>query len=243
VGDGGSMSEPKTDSLDHPYLANKLTKLQGVHERTEKLMDKLYQENLEAEGKRPERLRATAKNPSPRTEQEKRKAFRARRLPPKPKTEPGFFTLAEAAKYLQCKSEKTVVRLIHAGKFENAKKVVFQGKKRWLIKRVDLNRYRHIEDNWLWRQTGSVPTLDGAKAQQLGHVFVYGNPPIHAPIYLLTVSIEEFWRFVCRRRKTQDDYEAVKAEIRARLPGGKPTNFRVRYQFNRKETDRFLTRM
>jgi hypothetical protein len=52
------------------------------------------------------------------------------------------------------------VRLIDAGKFENAKKVVFQGKKRWLIKRVDLNRYRHIEGNWLWRQTVSVPTLD-----------------------------------------------------------------------------------
>jgi hypothetical protein len=87
------------DPLDHPYLASKLTKLQGVHERTEKLMDKLYQENLEAGGKKPERLRATAKNPGPRTEQEKRKAFRAWRLPPKPKTEPEFFTLAEAAKY------------------------------------------------------------------------------------------------------------------------------------------------
>jgi hypothetical protein len=76
----------------------------------------------------------------------------------------------------------------------------------------------------------------------LGHVFVYGDTPIHAPIYPLTVSIEEFWRFVCRRRKAQYAYEAVKAEIRARLPE-RPTNFRVRYRFNKKETDRFLARI
>jgi hypothetical protein len=241
-------AKPSRADLDHPYLASKLAKLQGVHERTEKLMDKLYQEILETEEKRPGRVPVRARNPGPRTEEEKRKAFRARRLSPKPKAEPEFFTLGEAAKYLQFKSEKFVLRLINAGKFDDPKKLVIDGKKRWVIKRVDLNRYRHIEgawhieDAWLWRQIGPVPTLDEAKGQRLGHVFVYGDPPIHAPIYSLTVSIEEFWRFVCRRRKTQHDYEAVKAEIRARLPG-KPTNFRVRYRFNRKEADRFLTRI
>jgi len=49
-------AKPSRADLDHPYLASKLAKLQGVHERTEKLMDKLYQEILETEEKRPGRV-------------------------------------------------------------------------------------------------------------------------------------------------------------------------------------------
>ena len=127
--------------------------------------------------------------------QERQKADRTSRLPPKPKVEPEFFTLGEAAKYLQFESEKSVVRLIKAGKLD-AQKGVVRGKKRWVITRVNLNRYRLIHGDWLWRQAGSfvmtgsafveninalpgsVPTLDEADGQQFGHVFVYGDPPI-----------------------------------------------------------------
>jgi len=235
----------RTDPLDNPYIASKLQKLQGVHEHTEKLMDKWHQENLEAEGKRPERVRVTARKPGPRTEEEKRKFYRARRVRPKANPQPEFFTLAEAAEQLEYKSDKSVWRLVKVGKLE-AELRVHDGKRRWVIDRVDLNRYRLIEGNWLKRQEGPVPTLDGAKGRQLGHIIVYceggKESPARRPRYSLTVSIEEYWRFVCKKLKSKQEYETVRDEIRARLPGkpGKPRHFEIQYKFKAKEVDKTL---
>jgi len=92
------------DPLDNPYLAKKRQKLQAVHEHTEKLMDEWHQKILEAQGKRPERVRVKAKNPGPRTEQEKRE-----RYGPAPKTgREDLLSVEEVADKLEV-TQRTVV--------------------------------------------------------------------------------------------------------------------------------------
>ena len=130
----------RTDPLENPYIARKLAKLQSFHVETENLMDRLHNEALEAEGKRRERVRVTARKPGPRTEAEKRKFYRAKRSQPKAKLHPDFFTLGEAAKRLEFESEKSVLRLIKAGKLA-ARKGVSGRKRRWLINAAELTRY------------------------------------------------------------------------------------------------------
>ena len=225
----------RTDPLDTPYIADKLAKLQGVHEYTENLMNHLRQEKLAADGKRPERVRVTAKKPGPRTEEEKRKFYRARRLRPKAKPQPEFFTLAEAKDQLGFDSEKSVRRLIDAGKLD-ARKTVVSGKRRWVVDRVDINRYRLIERGWLKRQFSSVPPVEGYYGD-LGTIHVYyrwgqtrGNSD-RLRTYSLAVSIEDFWRFVCKVNETKVEYESVKAELQTRLPE-KQENFQIRFAFN-----------
>ena len=83
-----------------------------------------------------------------------------------------FIILSEAATQLGFDSEKSVRRLIKARKLDAEKRVV-SGKRRWAVSWVNLERYRLIEGDWLKRQVGSVPTLDGIKGQNLGHVHVY----------------------------------------------------------------------
>jgi hypothetical protein len=156
-----------------------------------------------------------------------------------------YLTLDEAAEYLGFESEKSVRRLIKASKLDAELQIV-KGKRRWMVSRVHLNRYRLIESNWLKRQVGGVPTFDPAEGQNLGRIFVYGEwgkPSPPRPVQCsLTVSIEDFWRFCCREFKDQHEYETIKTEIRERLPG-KPKIFAVRFQFNEKEINRVLTRI
>src|SRR5687767_5196251 len=87
----------RTDPLENPYIAAKLAKLQSAHVETENRMDRLYNERLEVEGKQRERVRVTPRKRGPRTEEENRKFYRARRLRPKAKPQPEFFPLDEAA--------------------------------------------------------------------------------------------------------------------------------------------------
>jgi hypothetical protein len=58
----------------------------------------------------------------------------------------------------------------------------------------------------------------------------------------LTVSIGDFWRFAYQRVASKKDYEAIRREIRARLPG-KPRDFAVRFEFDPEEVDQTLMRI
>jgi len=233
----------RTDPLENPYIARKLAKLQSSHVETENLMDSLHNEALEAEGKRRERVRVTAKKPGPRTEAEKRRFYRAKRSQPKSKPLPDFFTLAEAAKLLEFESEKSVLRLIKAGKL-TARKGVSGGKRRWLIEPVDLTRYQILSGSSK-RLVELVPPL-GEKHQWRTSVKCYPawdeQTPTSLPQYQLMVSINDFWRFTCQRFKSERNYEAIRREIRARLPG-KPEDFAIRFKFNAKEIDQTLMRI
>lgn len=126
-----------------------------------------------------------------------------------------YVTLPQAAEDLGV-SEKTVWRLIVA-KTIPAQKIPFQGKQRWGIKRANLNRYRALE--WLGRQSPGA----FAFAPQQG---VRG-----IPLFSLSVSLEEFWRWVCKPVGSSRDYATRKDEIRKRLPGN-PQDFVVRLQLD-----------
>jgi len=80
-----------------------------------------------------------------------------------------FIILSEAATQLGFDSEKSVRRLNNS----LLRIKLASGKRRWAVSWVNLERYRLIEGDWLERQVGSVPTLDGIKGQNLGHVHVY----------------------------------------------------------------------
>ena len=231
------------DPLDNPYVADKLQKFQDVHAATEALMDRSYSENLEDEGKKPTRVRAKARNPGPRTETEKRKYYRSKRLRPKAISQPEFFTLAEVAKRLEFESEKSILRLIKAGKLAARKKVLGR-KRRWLIDSVDLNRYKILSSSK--RLVERVPTLEGRKSQWRASVKCYpawGEERLEKlSQYRLTVSIADFCRFACQRFQSEEEYEEIRSEIRARLPG-KPEDFAVRFEFTPKEVDQTLMRI
>ena len=216
----------RTDPLENPYIAAKLAKLQSVHVETEDLMDRLYNESLEAEGKKRERVRVTARKPGPRTEEEKRKFYRVRRLRSKATSLPEFFTLDQAAVKLGYKSEKSVRRLIKSGKLE-AKPRVHDGKKRLMISRVDLNRYVIIVQRRA--PYSAVPTM---REGDLVGVVVYGPWQQKASARLrrftLTVTIEEFWKFACKPVDSESDYERIKTALRKRIRGA-PEDFQVRY--------------
>jgi hypothetical protein len=186
------------------------------------------------------RDRVKARNPGPRTGDEKRRFYRARRLRAKATSQPEFFTLAEAAKHLEFESEKSVLRLIKAGKLP-ARKQPFRRKRRWLINPADLNRYKIITN--MKRLVERVPILEGKKSQWRTTVKCYpswGEESLETlPEYQLTVSIADFWRFACRRFKSERAYEAIRCEIRARLRT-KPKDFAVRFRFDRKEVEQTL---
>ncbi len=222
----------RTDPLENPYIARKLAKLQSVHVETENLMDRLYNESLEAQGKQRERVRVTARKPGPRTEEEKRKFYRAKRLRPKAMPQPEFFTLDQAAVKLGYESGRSVKRLINSGELE-AEYRVHDGKRRLMMNRVDLNRYVILADRWFQTQFGPVPTLQGQG--DFGVVFVYGpwkkEESARLPRYTLTVAIEEFWHFACKPYESESDYESIKTALRARIRGA-PEDFEVRYTFD-----------
>ncbi len=206
-------------------------------------MDRLHDEALEAEGKRQERFRTTARRPGPRTEEEKRKYYRARRLRSKPLPQPEFFSLDQAAIKLGYKSEKTVTRLIKAGKL-TARKKVSGGKLRWLINAAELTRYQILSSDFK-RLVELVPPLE-KKRQWCTNVKCFpawGEQMLESlPQCRLTVSIADFWRFACQRFKSKKDYEAIRREIRDRLPG-KPEDFAVRFELSAKEVDQTLMRI
>jgi len=227
----------RTDPLENPYIARKLAKLQSD------LMDRLHSESLEAEGKQRERVRITARKPGPRTEAEKRKFYRARRLRPKAMPQPEFFTLAEAAKRLEFESEKSVLRLIKAGKLA-ARKEVSGRKLRWLIDPAELTRYQILSSDFK-RPVELVPPLEKMR-QWRTSVKCYptwGEQTLEGlPQYRLTVSIDDFWRFACQRFKSKRDYEAIRLELRTRFPG-KPEDFAVRFEIIPQEVDQTLIRI
>lgn len=220
------------DPLDTPYITDKLQKLQGVHAATEALMDRLHNESLNAEGKQRERVRTKARKPGPRTEVEKRKFYRAKRLRPKAMPQPEFFTLEQAAVKLGYETRKSVKRLINSGELE-AEYRVHAGKRRLMINRVNLNRYVIFADRWFQTQFGPVPTLQGQG--EFGVVFVYGpwkkEASARLPRYTLTVTIEEFWQFACKSYESQSDYESIKTALRKRVRGASE-DFQVRYVFD-----------
>jgi hypothetical protein len=211
----------KTDPLENPDITAKLAKLQS------ELLDHL--EKKKAEGKKRERVRVTPRKPGPRTEEEKRKFYRARRLQPKAISQTEFFTLDQAAVRLGYKAEKSVRRLISAGKLE-AQPCVHDGKKHLMISRADLNRYVIIAERRV--PYGAIPTMQQG---DLGGVVFYG--PWHEKAsarlarYTLTVTIEEFWEFACKPYESESDYESIKTALRKRIRDA-PADFQVRYLFD-----------
>jgi hypothetical protein len=217
----------RTDPLENPYIAAKLAKLQSA------LMDHLRKESLKAEGKKQERVQVTPRKPGPRTEEEKRKFYRVRRLRPKAmSSQPEFFTFDQAAVKLGYESGKSVKRLINSGKLE-AEFRVHDGKRRLMINRVNLNRYMLFADRWIQTQFGAVPTLHGQG--DFGVVFVYGpwqkEASARLPRYTLTVTIEEFWQFACKPYESETHYESIKTALRKRVRGVRE-DFQVRYLFD-----------
>ena len=232
----GKKPLPKANriGLDNPYIAAKLAKLQSVHVETENLMDRWHKEFLEADGKLRERVRVKARKPGPRTEEEKRKFFRARRLRPKAIPQPEFFTLDQAAVKLGYKSEKSIRRLIRAGKLE-AHSRMHDGKRRLMISRVDLNRYVIIAERRV--PYSAVPTIDG---RNLVGVVVYGpwqkDASARLPTFTLDVTIEEFWHYACKPIESERRYQSVKKALRTKI-GRAPEDFQVCFTFD----DRALT--
>jgi hypothetical protein len=159
-------------------------------------------------------------------------------------SQPDFFTLAEAAKRLDFESEKSILRLIEAGKLA-AHKGVLGRKRRWLIDPTELTRYEILSSRFK-RLVERVPTLQGRKNRWRTSVKCYpawGVQTLESlPQYRLKVSIGDFWRFACQRFESERDYEAIRSEIRARLRG-KPEDFAVRFEFNAKEVDQTLMRI
>jgi hypothetical protein len=149
-------------------------------------------------------------------------------------------SLAEAANELGFDNEKSIRRLIKAGKLD-ARKQVVDGKRRWVIHRVDINRYRLIEGGWLKRQMSSVPPLEGYEGRT-GPMKVYGqsrNARGNADrwsTYPLEVSIEDFWDFACKPLSSEKEYDSIKAKIRSRLPE-QPENFQIQYKFGEEVED------
>ncbi len=235
IGKKPNSKIPRTDPLENPYIARKLAELQS------NLLDRLHSESLEVGGKKRETVRITERKPGPRTEEEKRKFYRVRRLRPKAMPQPEFYTLAEAAKRLEFESEKSVLRLIKADKLA-AHKGVSDRKRRWLIDPAELTRYQILSSRFK-RLVERVPTLEGEKSQWRMSVKYYpawSEQTLESlPQYRLTVSIDDFWRFACQRFKSERDYEAIRCEIRARLPG-QPEDFAVRFEFDAKEVDQIL---
>ncbi len=207
------------------------------------LLDRLHNKAPEAEGKQRERVRTTARKPVPRTEAEKKRFYRAKLSQQKAKPQPEFFTLAEAAKRLGFESERSVLRLIKAGNLI-ARKEVFGGKRRWLIDPVELNRYRLISTHYE-RLVELVPTLD-KKSQKRTSLKCYSawgkQTPSSLPQYRLIVTIDDFWRFTCQKFKSERDYEAIRCEIRSRLPE-KVQDFAILFEFDANEVDQTLKRL
>jgi len=154
----------RTDPLENPYIARKLAKLQS------NLMDRLHIESLEAQGKQRERVRVTARKPGPRTEEEKRKFYRARRMRPKQMSQPEFFTLDQAAVKLGYESEKSVMRLINSGKLK-AEFRVHGGKRRWMIHRAAITSHSQIDR---FKMLVSKSPIMNSDLESFGVVFVYG---------------------------------------------------------------------
>ena len=227
----------KTNPLENPYIARKLAELQS------NLLDHLRRESLKAGGKKRETVRTKARNPGPRTEVEKRIFYRARRLRSKAKPQPEFLTLDQAAVKLGYNSEKSVLRLIKADKL-TARKEVSGGKLRWLIDPTELTRYQILSSDFK-RPVELVPPLE-KKRQWRTSVKCYpawGEQTLESlPQCRLKVSIADFWRFACQRFKSKRDYEAIRREIRDRLPG-KPEDFAIRFEFNTEEVDQILMRI
>ena len=174
----------------------------------------------------------------------KRKDFIGQNFPNKRQSlSPNCFTLAEAAKRLEFESERSVLRLIKAGKLI-ARKEVSGGKRRWLIDPVEFNRYRLISTHYK-RLVELVPTLD-KKSQKRMNFYCYSawgkQTPASLPQYRLIVTIDDFWRFTCQKFKSERDYEAIRCEIRARLPE-KTQDFAIQFEFDAKEVDKTLKRI
>ena len=151
--------------------------------------------------------------------------------------------MAEAAKRLGFESERSVLRLIKAGKLI-ARKEVSGGKRRWLIDPVELNRYKLISTHYK-RLVELVPTLDkkSRKRMNFSCYSAWGEKtPASLPQHRLMVSIDDFWRFTCQKFKSERDYEAIRCEIRARLPE-KVQDFAIRFEFDAKEVDQTLKRI
>jgi Helix-turn-helix domain len=158
-------------------------------------------------------------------------------------------TLAEAAEELRI-SQKTVTRLILSGKLTAEKRRVKDGKRRgrrrWIIDRVHLNRYRLIHGGWN-DQRGPVPSLDGFE-ENFGWIRVYGQwgqrpySQDRLITHTVAVSIDEFWQLACVWPSSEAEYEDQKERIRVKLPG-RPETFQVRFVFNQsaqKELERLV---
>lgn len=227
-----SIKPDTVDYLSHPGVAAKLEKLWAAHSAAETDQDS-----------GPATVKTKPRHIGPRTEVEKRKFYRRKRSKPMQNGGVETSTLAETAQQLEYDSEKSILRLIEAGKLA-AKKKVFFGKKRWMVNRSEINRYKLIKDSK--RLVERVPTPDGKQGQWRTSLKCYLSPgqPMddRLPQFTLPVSIAEFWRFACKKLETEAGYEAIRSEIREKLPG-KPIDFAIRFEFDQKQVDKDLQRI
>jgi Helix-turn-helix domain len=222
------------DPLDNPYLADKLQKLQAVHERTEKLADEQYQKILEAQGKRPERARVTPKNRGPRTEQEKRK-----RYGPAPKTGgEDLLSVEEVADKLEV-TERTVWNLIGSKRLAPT-----PIKGRTWISQVDLARYRIMfEESHVQHAFSRYPSESAAGFHKPVAFGPWGETLRELQERELKINLEDWWEFAVRSRSipNKSTYDKLRQKIRNRMGPDAPEFFTVRFKIDQSSLARTLS--
>lgn len=220
------------DSLDNSYLADKLQKLQAVHERTEKLADERYREILEAQGKQPERVRVKAKNPGPRTEQEKRERYGAA-----PKTgREDLLSVEEVADKLEV-TERTVWNLIGDGRLAHEKI-----KGRIWISQVDLTRYRIMsEESHVHHAFSSYPSESAAGFHKTVAFGPWGETLRELQERELEINLEDWWEFAVRSIPNKSTYDKLRQKIRNRMGPDAPEFFTVRFKIDQSSLARTLS--
>ncbi len=209
----------RADPLDNPYIADKLQKLQGVHEHSEKLMDKWHQENLEAEGRKPERVRRKARNPGPRLKQKTLKPNKLRA---------DLLSVDEVAERLDL-TERTVWNLIKRGQLCPEKI-----KGRTWISAAELGRYKLIFDDSYLTDAFSIVPSEYAPGFVKEVAFGRWGEPSDArlPQIELEVDLEEWWSLAIDPVATKADCEKRRQRIRDRVGPAAPEFFSVLFKIN-----------
>ncbi len=159
-------------------------------------------------------------------------------------------TVERASKYLDV-STKTIRRHIETGEIIAAQ-IRYEGRKRYLIERWALERYKLIKSKWLDQQMAEVSLANDSPSTQkdilggLGTLIVFIPWGEHyrgqrLPQVELEVSIEDYWRFAFDPSPPEslESYEGLRNEIRKRILG-EPQDFVVHFRLNQKETEHTL---
>jgi hypothetical protein len=163
------------------------------------------------------------------------------------------FTVPKAADYLvkggakKKASESLIIRLIHKQELAAAK-VCLHGKRKWMIERWSLDRYRLLQ-GWS-RQLGGPPLARGPGddtkpslfAEQLKglakrHAFAPQGSYRGVHREEMTVSLREFLHYTGQHTRRQQD--KIKEQVRQRI-NGRPKDFIVLFCLDSQETFRTL---